>query len=124
MGSGLNLQLFMARPLRIEHPGALHHVTVRGNRKKRIFLDDHDRRLFLVIFASVIKTHNWLCHAYCLMGNHLHLTVETPDANLSKGMHDLNGVYTQKFNKRHKTVGHLFQGRFYSRLIDKKTYFL
>ena len=102
----------MARPLRIEYDGALYHVTSRGNERKPIFRDNADRKLFLNTLSQVIDRFLWLCHAYCLMKNHYHLLVETPDGNLSKGMRQLNGVYTQAFNCRHDRVGHLFQGRF------------
>jgi len=85
----------MARPLRIEYDGALYHVTSRGNERKPVFKDKTDRELFLSILFHVIQRFHWLCHAYCLMGNHYHLVIETPDGNLSKGMRQLNGVYTQ-----------------------------
>jgi REP element-mobilizing transposase RayT len=114
----------MARPLRIEFDGALYHVTSRGNERKAIFKDDFDRRLFLDSLAQVNLRFHWLCHAYCLMDNHYHLVVETPDANLSKGMRQLNGVYTQAFNRRHRRVGHLFQGRFKGILVQKESHFL
>lgn len=102
----------MARPLRIEFNGALYHVTSRGDRREDIYEDDKDRERFLEVLAEVVERFNWLCHAYCLMSNHYHLVVETPDANLSKGMRQLNGVYTQATNRRHGRTGHLFQGRF------------
>ena len=87
----------MARPLRIEYDGALYHVTSRGNERKAIFRDDGDRRLFLRILAQVTDRFNWLCHAYCLMNNHYHLVIETPDGNLSKGMRQLKwSVYPSK----------------------------
>jgi putative transposase len=89
----------MARPLRIEFSGALYHVTSRGDRREDIFEDDIDRQQFLTILAEVVKRYNWVCHAYCLMTNHYHLVVETPDGNLSKGMRQLNGVYTQASNR-------------------------
>ena len=114
----------MARPLRIEYDGALYHVTSRGNERKAIFRDDADRQLFLNTLAQVIERFHWLCHAYCLMDNHYHLVVETADANLSKGMRQLNGVYTQTYNRRHRRVGHLFQGRFKGILIQKDSHFL
>ena len=85
----------MARPLRIEFPGAVYHVTSRGNSRAAIYADDNDRLRFLAVFADVVKRYNWLCHAYCLMGNHYHLLIETPEGNLSAGMRQLNGVYTQ-----------------------------
>lgn len=114
----------MARPLRIEFPGALYHITSRGNRKEKIFKDDMDRNIFLRTLSSVVERYNWLCYAYCLMESHYHLLIETPDGNLSIGMRQLNGVYTQKFNKRHKNPGHLFQGRFKAILVEKEDYLL
>ena len=114
----------MARPLRIEFDGALYHLTSRGNQRKAIFKDDTDRQLFLKTLAEVVRRFHWLCHAYCLMDNHYHLVVETPDANLSKGMRQLNGVYTQAFNRRHRRVGHVFQGRFKGILVQKDSHFL
>ena len=114
----------MARPLRIEYDGALYHVTSRGNDRKTIFKDDSDRKLFLNILAQVTDRFHWICYVYCLMNNHYHLVIETPDGNLSKGMRQLNGVYTQAFNKRHGRVGHVFQGRFKAVLVQKDTHFL
>jgi REP element-mobilizing transposase RayT len=114
----------MARPLRIEYSGAVYHVTSRGNERKPIYLDDDDRRLFLDILARVNSRYNWLCHAYCLMDNHYHLVIETVDGNLSKGMRQLNGIYTQAFNRKHSRVGHLFQGRYKAILVDKDSYLL
>lgn len=114
----------MARPLRIEYPGAVYHITSRGNEKKSIFKDEQDREIFLNTLLQVNKRYNWLCHAYCLMNNHYHLVVETPDANLSLGMRQLNGVYTQAFNKRHKRVGHVFQGRYKAVLVQKESHLL
>ena len=114
----------MARPLRIEYDGALYHVTSRGNERKAIFRDDTDRELFLATLFQVTERFHWLCHAYCLMNNHYHLVIETPDGNLSKGMRQLNGVYTQTFNRRHHRVGHLFQGRFKGILVQKESHFL
>ncbi|MFH1142186.1 MAG: transposase [Candidatus Uhrbacteria bacterium] len=114
----------MARPLRVEYPGALYHVMSRGNAYQTIFKDDKDRRKFLEWIKDAIKLHNLICHAYCLMDNHYHLLIETPDANLSKAMRDINGNYTQWFNTRHKTAGHLFQGRYKAFVIEKETYLL
>ena len=85
----------MARPLRLEYPGALYHVTARGNARQDIFLQDEDRPRFLRVLEQVVARCHLLLHAYCLMDNHFHLVVETPDANLSKAMRQLNGVYTQ-----------------------------
>lgn len=114
----------MARPLRLEFPGALYHLTARGNARAPIYQDDHDRREFLDLLGSVCDRWNWRVHAYCLMGNHYHLVVETPEPTLSRGMRQLNGVYTQAFNRRHRKVGHLFQGRYTAILADKDKYLL
>ncbi len=114
----------MARPLRIEYPGAVYHVTSRGNEKKAVFKDDQDRELFLKILAEVNKRYHWFCHAYCLMDNHYHLLIETPEGNLSLGMRQLNGVYTQAFNKKRNRTGHLFQGRYKAILIQKDNHLL
>lgn len=114
----------MARPLRIEFPGALYHVTSRGDRREDIFHDDSDRHQWLKIFGSVCERFNWSCHSYCLMDNHYHILVETIEGNLSKGMRQLNGVYTQQFNRRHERVGHVYQGRYKAILVDKDSYWL
>ena len=114
----------MSRPLRIEYPGAVYHITSRGNEKKPVFKDDEDRETFLRILTHVNKRYHWLCHAYCLMDNHYHLLVETPDGNLSLGMRQLNGVYTQAFNKRRTRTGHLFQGRYKAIVIQKDSHLL
>lgn len=114
----------MSRPIRIEFPDALYHVTARGDRREAIFEDDQDRSTFLVTLEQVIDQFNWTCYAWCLMDNHYHLLIQTPDGNLSKGMRQLNGVYTQASNRRHARVGHLFQGRFKAILVDKDAYLL
>lgn len=114
----------MARPLRIEFPGAVYHVTSRGNAQADIFLTDGDRLVFLDVLAGVIEKYNWLCHAYCLLDNHYHLIIETLDPNLSLGMRQLNGVYTQTFNRAHQRVGHVFQGRFKAILVEKGSHLL
>ena len=114
----------MSRPIRIEFPDALYHVTARGDRREDIFEDDADRRMFLSTLEQTVTQFNWLCHAWCLMDNHYHLMIQTPDGNLSKGMRQLNGVYTQTSNRRHKRVGHLFQGRFKAILVDSDAYLL
>ncbi len=114
----------MTRPLRVAFPGAVYHVTSRGNAKQAIFIDDEDRGLFLNVFSVVVERFHWLCHAYCLMENHYHLLIETPHANLSKGMRELNGVYTQGFNQRYRRVGHLFQGRYKAIIVEKDHHLL
>ena len=114
----------MARPLRLEYSGALYHVTSRGDRREDIYLDDTDRNEWLAVLDKVCGRFNWVVHAYCQMTNHYHFLVETVDGNLSKGMRQLNGQYTQRFNHRHRMVGHLFQGRYKAILIQKDTYLL
>ena len=114
----------MARPLRLELPGGLYHVTSRGDRRDDIFLVDADRERWQEILGSVCQRFNWRCHAYCQMTNHYHLVVETPETNLAKGMRQLNGVYTQYINRRHDRVGHLFQGRYKAILVEKDAYLL
>jgi putative transposase len=114
----------MARPLRLEYPNALYHVTSRGDGRGAIYRDDEDRDIQLTVVEEVVKRFNWTVHAYCLMGNHYHLLIETPDGNLSKGMRQLNGVYTQRFNRRHDHTGHVFQGRFKGIIVQKESYLL
>jgi putative transposase len=114
----------MARPLRIELAGGLYHVTTRGDRREAIYRDDADREAWLAVFAEVCARFNWRCHAYCQMTNHYHVVVETAEGNLSKGMRQLNGVFTQRVNRRHGLVGHLFQGRFKGILVERDTYLL
>jgi len=114
----------MARPLRIEYPGAIYHVTSRGNARQSIFIDDVDRQVFLEVLGNVVEKYNWLCHAFCLLDNHYHILVETQDPNLSLGMRQLNGVYTQRVNIRHHRVGHLFQGRYKAILVEKNEHLL
>lgn len=114
----------MARPLRIELAGGLYHVTSRGDRREDIFLDEDDRRLWLEIFGSVCKRCNWVCHAWCQLSNHYHIVVETVEGNLSQGMRQLNGVYTQAFNRSHQRVGHVYQGRYRAIIVEKDAYLL
>ncbi len=114
----------MTRPLRIEYAGALYYVTSRGNAKRQIFKDNKNRESFLDILKKVNGRYHWLCHAYCLMDNHYHLIIETPEGNLSKGMRQLNGIYTQNFNRRYRRVGHLFQGRYKAVLVQKESHLL
>lgn len=112
----------MARPLRLQFPGGIYHVTARGNDRRPIFEDDDDCARFLVVLAATVARYHVLCHAYCLMGNHYHVLLQTPDANLSAAMRQLNGVYTQRFNRRHERCGHLLQGRFGAQLVDAEAY--
>jgi putative transposase len=114
----------MSRPLRIEFPGALYHVTSRGNAQAAIYDDDADRQAFLDLITHVVQRYRWLCHAYCLMDNHYHLVIETPEGNLSQGARQLNGIYTQRYNRRHRRVGHLFQGRYKAILVERDCYLL
>ena len=114
----------MARPLRIEFAGALYHVTARGNAGADIFADDADRRAFIALLREVIGRFAWRAHAYCLMGNHYHLVIEIPEPTLSRGMRQLNGVYTQRFNRRHGRAGHLFQGRYHAVLVERDAHLL
>ena len=112
----------MSRPLRLQLPGGVYHVTARGNDRRPIFEDDDDCARFLIALASTFARYRVLCHAYCLMGNHYHLLVQTPEANLSAAMRQLNGVYTQRFNRRHERCGHVLQGRFGAQLVDGDAY--
>ncbi len=114
----------MARPLRIEFAGAVYHVTSRGDGREDIYAGEEDRKVWLEILGQVCERFNWTIHAYCQMGNHYHLLVETPDGNLAKGMRQLNGVYTQRFNQLHNRVGHVFQGRYKAILVQKEAYLL
>ena len=114
----------MARPLRLEFPGAVYHLTARGDRREPIFADESDRLLFLELLGKEVRQQGWLLYAYCLMDNHYHLLLETPEPNLARGMRRLNGVYTQVFNRRHQQVGHLLQGRYKSILVDKDSYLM
>jgi len=108
----------MARKLRVQYEGAIYHVMNRGDRREDIFRDDRDRELFLQTLGETCGRTGWETHAYCLMGNHFHLVVETPRANLVAGMKWLLGTYTMRFNRRHKLFGHLFSGRYKSLIVD------
>lgn len=112
----------MARPLRIEFPGALYHVTSRGNERRPIVSSIRDRLAFLHFLAIAAKRFNWSVTAWVLMTNHFHLVIQTYEANLSRGMHWLNSAYAGWYNHVHKRSGHLYQGRFKSFLIEKETY--
>ena len=113
----------MARPLRIEFPDALYHVTSRGNERRPIFRSDRDRKAFLEFLGEAARRFGWSITAWVLMTNHFHLVIQTPEPNLSRGMHWLNSVYAGWFNSVHRRAGHLFQGRFKSVLVDGETYF-
>ena len=112
----------MGRPLRIEYPGALYHITSRGNERRKIFLHDSDRLWFLQMLDDYHERYGILIHSYVLMDNHYHFVMETPGGNLLKVMHGINGGYTSYFNRRHGRVGHLFQGRYKGIVIDKDAY--
>jgi REP element-mobilizing transposase RayT len=112
----------LARQLRIEYPGALYHVTSRGNEKKDIFRSIKDRDKFLSYLSSAWERHGAVFHAYCLMSNHFHLMVETPLGNLSWIMKHINGSYTTYFNVKHKRAGHLLQGRYKAVLVQADAY--
>ena len=114
----------MTRPLRIEYPGALYHITSRGDRKVDIYLDDTDRAVWLQTLGDVCAQSNYVVHAFCQMTNHYHLLLETVDGNLSAGMRELNGTYSQYFNRRHDLAGHVFQGRYKAILVQKESYLL
>jgi putative transposase len=114
----------MARPLRLEYPGALYHVTARGNERKSIFRSDADRKAFLSILSQAVDRYRLVVHAYVLMQTHYHLLLETQEANLSLAMRHLNGVYTSYFNRTYRRAGHLFQGRFKAILVEKECYLL
>lgn len=114
----------MARQLRLQFPGAVYHITARGNARQDIFIDDRDRARFLDLLGREIEQHRWRCHAFCLMDNHYHLLVETPEANLSRGMKRLNMAYAQSFNRRHGRAGHLFQGRYHTIIVEKDDHLL
>jgi putative transposase len=114
----------MSRPLRLELAGGLYHVTSRGDGREDIYLSDADRLVWLEVFGQVCKRFNWVCHAWCQMSNHYHILIETPEANLAHGMRQLNGVYTQRFNRAHERVGHVFQGRYKAILVERDSYLL
>jgi len=115
----------MARQIRIQYPGAVHHVTSRGNERRNIFRSDADRRKFLELLAEAVTRFAWCLTGWVLMSNHFHLVLETPEhLTLSEGMQWLNGTYADWFNRKYKRVGHLFQGRFKSFLIEKEAYLL
>src|SRR5215813_1244417 len=114
----------MARPLRLEYPGAVYHVAARGEGEQGLFADDHDRLEFLSLLAKEVRQQRWLLYAFCLLKDHYQLLLETPEPNLVRGMRRLNGVYTQAFNRRHGRMGHLLQGRYKAVLVEKEAYLM
>jgi putative transposase len=110
----------MARPLRLEFPGALYHITARGNAQQPIFLEDGDRHQFIRVLVREVQQQHWRCDVYCLMGNHDHLVIETPEPKLRRGVRQLHGTYTQWVNRCHQRVGHLRQGRFKRLPVEKE----
>jgi REP element-mobilizing transposase RayT len=114
----------MTRPLRPQFPGAVYHLTARGNDRQTIFFDEKDKVRFLKFLDQTVEQYRWLCHGYCLMTNHYHLLIETPEPNLARGMKRLNSRYCMKFNKKHSRVGYVLQGRYNSVVIQKEKYLL
>lgn len=114
----------MSRPLRFQFPGALYHVTSRGDRKSAIYRDHTDYVVWLAMLGEICAQYNFIIHAFCQMPNHYHLVTETVDANLSRGIQQLNGRYSQYYNRRHGLVGHLFQGRYKAILVQRDRYMM
>ncbi len=114
----------MARPLRPQIEDGIYHVTSRGNRRQDVYADAADQRYFLQLLTRVTERYGWLIHAYCLMTNHYHLLVETPQPNISAGMQRLNSMHAEWFNWRHGFSGHLFQGRFHSAVVETDSHFM
>jgi REP element-mobilizing transposase RayT len=114
----------MGRPPRLAFEGALYHLTCRGNYRRAIFRRVRDRYRFLDFFGEAVERLGWICYAYCLMRNHFHMLFETPDGNISEGMQRFNGHYSRYFNAVHGRIGHLFQGRFHTVLVEKESQLL
>jgi len=114
----------MARPLRLQFAGAVYHVMARGHERSAIFRDAEDRSKFLALLEQVATEEKWIVHAYCLLGNHFHVLIETPEGALARGMRDLNGRYAQWFNWRHDRRGHVFEGRYRSAVVEKQTHLM
>lgn len=114
----------VARPLRLEVENGIYHVTSRGNERKAIYRDNADRERFLEVLGQTVERFAWGCLSYCLMDNHYHLLIRTPQPTLSRGVRDLNGIYAQWFNRRHGRDGHLFQGRFRAILVETDEHLL
>jgi len=108
----------MARKVRVQYPGAIYHVMNRGDHRESIFCDDEDRKLFLCTLVQGCEKTGWQIHSFCLMSNHFHVVLETPNANLVAGMKWFLGVYTARFNRKRKLLGHLFSGRYKALLVD------
>src|SRR5262245_13660433 len=114
----------MARPLRLQFEGAVYHVMARGHERSAIFRDAEDRSKFLALLEQVATEEKWILHSYCLLGNHFHLLIETPEGALARGMRDLNGRYAQWFNWRHDRRGHVFEGRYRAAVVEKQTHLM
>jgi putative transposase len=108
----------------ILEPDGIYHVATRGTRRSPIYLDDLDRRFFLRVLRETVARHNWICHAYCLMNNHYHLLLTTPQADLSEGMYRLNRLHAVRFNARHDLTGHVFEGRYFGERIEGAAHLL
>jgi putative transposase len=108
----------------LQAAGLTYHVTARGNRREPIFADDFDRRRFLEFVEDVVRKLGWTCHAYCLMNTHYHLMITTPQANIGRGMHIINGRHAQAFNRRHTLSGHVFEDRYYSGVVERDAHLL
>jgi REP element-mobilizing transposase RayT/AraC-like DNA-binding protein len=125
MGAGQRLYIgAMSRPPRIQAPGALYHVTSRGNRRERIFVDEFDYATWIGMLGEATVRFELVVHSYCLMPNHFHLVIETPQGNIASGMHYLNGKYFQFFNRKYRLTGHVSQGRYYAELVQRELYLL
>ncbi|MBU1687677.1 MAG: transposase, partial [Proteobacteria bacterium] len=114
----------MSRPLRIEYSGAWYHVMNRGRRSEKIYFNDADRNAFVKVLQEASELWNFKISAYCLMSNHYHMLIQTPDGNLARGMRHINGVYTQRFNRRHNKEGQLFRGRYKAVLVEDDSHLL
>lgn len=114
----------MARQPRLQVANGTYHVTGKANRNDELFRDDADRDLFLVTLDGVVRIRRWTCLAYCLLTTHYHLVIRTPEPDLAIGMQRLNGLFAQAFNRRHREGGHVFGGRYYSKLVVSQTHFL
>ena len=114
----------MPRQLRVQFPGAIYHVTIRGNGRDDIFVNDHDRERFLRRLAESLETYGVRLYLFCLMSNHVHLVLETPRGNLSRFMQSVETGYTVYYNFRHNRTGHVLQGRYGAKLVEGNEYLL